>query len=69
MAGFGLLSLLCYRKQFITETVIYALLALLFQPFNKLALGRGLWNATDVAVAVFLLLTLIPSVQRAINRK
>ena len=29
-------------------------LALLFQPFEKIALGRTLWNVVDVVVAVFL---------------
>jgi hypothetical protein len=28
--------------------------ALLFQPFEKIALGRTVWNIVDVAVAVFL---------------
>ena len=29
-------------------------LALLFQPFFKLALGRTIWNIVDVMVAIFL---------------
>ena len=29
-------------------------LAILFQPIEKLALGRTLWNFIDVAVAIFL---------------
>lgn len=40
---------------------VYVLLALLFQPFLKVSLGRELWNLTDVAVAVFLLATLFPN--------
>jgi hypothetical protein len=38
---------------------IYFLLALLFQPFFKIALGRDLWNIIDITVAVFLLLSII----------
>lgn len=34
-------------------------LALLFQPSFKIALGRSLWNIVDVAVAVFLLVSLL----------
>ena len=30
-------------------------IALLFQPFVKIPLGRGLWNFVDVVVAIFLL--------------
>jgi len=67
--GFGGLAVLCYRRRLITETVVYTALALLFQPFAKLALGRDLWHVIDVAAAAFLLLTLIPAVQRVVNGK
>ncbi len=33
---------------------IFVGLALLFQPIEKVALGRTLWNIVDVSVAVFL---------------
>jgi hypothetical protein len=35
--------------------VVFVALALLFQPFLKIALGRHMWNTVDVAVAVLLL--------------
>jgi hypothetical protein len=35
--------------------VIYLALALLFQPFLKLSLGREIWQIVDAIVAVFLL--------------
>jgi hypothetical protein len=35
--------------------VIYLALALLFQPFLKISLGREIWQIVDVIVAVFLL--------------
>src|SRR5690554_3054589 len=38
-----------------TEAFIYLALALLFQPFIKIALGRTLWNIIDVIVGVWLL--------------
>lgn len=40
------------------ESVIYGVLALLFQPFFKLALGREIWNIVDVVVGVGLILSM-----------
>jgi hypothetical protein len=37
--------------------VTYIVLAILFQPFFKLALGRTLWNVVDVIVAVGLVVS------------
>lgn len=34
---------------------IYIALAILFQPFIKIALGRTIWNIVDVIVGVFLI--------------
>ncbi len=36
--------------------VTFAALVLLFQPFFKITLGRGMWNVVDVVVAVSLLM-------------
>lgn len=41
-----------------TEMIIYASLALLFQPIFKIPLGRLLWNVVDVIVALGLLLSI-----------
>ncbi|MEQ2602819.1 DUF6804 family protein, partial [Phocaeicola vulgatus] len=38
---------------------LFAGLALLFQPFFKVALGRVLWNIIDLVVAVALIFLLI----------
>lgn len=38
---------------------IFAALALLFQPFFKVALGRVIWNAVDVLVVIGLVYLLI----------
>jgi type III secretory pathway component EscR len=40
------------------EVFIYIALAVLFQPFIKIALGRTIWNIVDVIVGVGLLLSL-----------
>ena len=46
MLGFGLLAYYNYREtQEINEIlIIYIALALLFQPFIKVALGKTIWN-------------------------
>ena len=33
-------------------TIVFIALALLFQPFMKIALGRAMWNIVDVIVAL-----------------
>lgn len=58
MAGFAFLAFNANETNSKNEMVLYVLLALLFQPFAKIALGRELWNIVDVIVALFLLLTL-----------
>lgn len=35
--------------------VLFIALAILFQPFAKIALGRMIWNIVDVAVTIYLL--------------
>ena len=37
--------------------IIYIGLALLFQPFFKIALGREIWNIVDVVVGIGLLVS------------
>jgi hypothetical protein len=41
-----------------TEMIIYGGLALLFQPFFKITLGRELWNIVDVVVGIGLILSI-----------
>lgn len=43
------------------EVIIYLGLALLFQPFIKIALGRTIWNIVDVVVGIGLIVTLFQS--------
>jgi hypothetical protein len=47
------------NKQNKNEMFIYIALALLFQPFIKIALGRTIWNIVDLIVGVGLLLSLV----------
>lgn len=45
-----------YTQSKVALTVTFASLALLFQPFIKVALGRTIWNVVDVIVAILLML-------------
>jgi hypothetical protein len=49
----------------INEGIIFIILALLFQPFLKIALGREIWNYVDIIVG----LSLIASVFYKKNKK
>lgn len=59
LIGFGVLCYQANQKSRQTEMFIYGALALLFQPFFKIALGRELWNIIDVIVGVGLLVSLV----------
>ncbi len=56
MVAFGVLAYNYNMQNKGTLTVTFASLAILFQPFFKIALGRMMWNIVDVAVAVLLLI-------------
>ncbi len=43
---------------------VFAALALLFQPFIKIALGRAIWNIVDVLVALGLVFLIIKAFKR-----
>src|ERR1035437_8731884 len=58
MLGFVLLAYLSYQQNQKIEIIIYIALALLFQPFIKVALGRTIWNVVDVIVGVGLIISL-----------
>lgn len=49
------------EKEEKTTAIIYLILAILFQPFLKISLGRELWNIVDIIVGVGLLISLMKS--------
>ncbi|MEP5546699.1 DUF6804 family protein [Maribacter dokdonensis] len=57
-AGFGFLAYKANEEDKSEQVFIYIALALLFQPFYKIALGREIWNVVDVVVGVGLLITI-----------
>ncbi|WP_026452675.1 DUF6804 family protein [Aequorivita capsosiphonis] len=58
LVGFAFLAYQANQQNNTTATFIYIALALLFQPFFKIALGRDLWNVVDVVVGIGLLLSI-----------
>jgi hypothetical protein len=59
MIGFTYLAFLANKQN--NEVFIYIGLALLFQPFVKIALGRTIWNIVDLVVGVGLIASLFQS--------
>ena len=57
LVGFAFLAYQSYQEGKETEAILFGILAVLFQPFFKIALGRELWNVVDVVVGVGLLVS------------
>jgi len=55
LLGFALLAYKSYKQKKIEVMIVYIGLALLFQPFVKITLGRSGWKIVDVVVAVGLI--------------
>ena len=57
LVGFAILAFQANEEGKKGESVLYGALALLFQPFFKIALGREIWNIVDVVVGIGLILS------------
>lgn len=58
LVGFATLAYQAHKQGSQTEIIIFGGLALLFQPFFKISLGRELWNVVDVVVGIGLLISI-----------
>lgn len=58
LIGFAILAYQANQQSRQAEMIIYGALALLFQPFFKVALGREIWNIVDVIVGIGLIISL-----------
>lgn len=58
LIGFVILANEARQNERQTEMIIYIGLALLFQPFFKIALGRQIWNIVDVTIGIALILSI-----------
>lgn len=63
MVSFTYLAYCANEKKNKEEVFVYIALAVLFQPFIKIALGRTIWNIVDLLVGTGLIISL------AFNRK
>lgn len=57
LVGFMILAYQANEERNQKEMILYIALALLFQPFIKVSLGRQLWNLVDVIVAIYLIIS------------
>jgi len=58
LVGFAILAHQAHEQGRQTEMIIYGSLALLFQPFFKVALGREIWNIVDVVIGIGLIISI-----------
>jgi hypothetical protein len=58
MVGFSVLAYDYHEQNNRVGTIIFVVLAILFQPFIKVALGRELWNIIDVVVGLGLVVSI-----------
>ena len=58
LVGFGILAYQANSNGKQNQVIIYIILAVLFQPFIKISLGRELWNIVDVIVAIALIISI-----------
>ena len=65
MLGFILLAYFSNQQNNKIEVIVYISLALLFQPFIKVALGRTVWNIVDVIVSAGLIISLFVKPKKA----
>ena len=66
MAVFAYLAYEYYKVNRVGVCYTFVALALLFQPFFKVALGRTVWNIVDVIVAAFLMVLLLADKKREV---
>ena len=52
MIVFAVMAYQFFEKEKMPLAITFGGLALLFQPFIKIALGRTMWNVVDVVVAI-----------------
>lgn len=67
LIGFAFLAYHAHQAGNKTEAFIYGAVALLFQPFIKIALGRTIWNGIDVIVGIGLLISIFRKPKSDIN--
>lgn len=64
-AAFCHLAYKSYTSENKDRMILFIILAILFQPFFKIPLGRVIWNLVDIAVAAFLIYLLYKHVKES----
>ena len=64
MVTFGVMAYQYIQKKQTVWAITFGALAILFQPFIKVALGRTMWNIVDVIVAVLLIVIWIKEIKK-----
>lgn len=59
LIGFAYLAYKTNEEDNKTEAIVYVVLAILIQPFVKIALGRTIWNIIDVIIGIALIGSII----------
>jgi hypothetical protein len=59
LVGFVVLAYFAYKEENQVEMIISIVLAILFQPLAKIALGRELWKIVDVVVGIALIVSIV----------
>ena len=55
MVSFGVLAFRSFQEEKTGWAVTFVSLAVLFQPFVKIHLGKTMWNVVDIAVATLMI--------------
>ena len=64
LVGFLALAYFSHKERNEFGVVAYVALAILFQPFFKIYLGREIWNAVDVVVGAVLVISIFVKPKR-----
>lgn len=64
MVSFAYLAYCEYKDGSKDRMILFIILAILFQPFLKIALGRVIWNIVDIIVAGYLIYLVIKTYRR-----
>ncbi len=63
-AAFCYFAYQAYERGNKGRMILFIVLAILFQPFVKIPLGRAIWNIVDVVVAAYLICLLFKSINK-----
>lgn len=65
LIGFVILAYQSNEQGKQIEMIVYVALAILFQPFFKIALGREIWNFVDVIIGISLFISIFVSYKKS----